>query len=100
MTTGGFGVARDALAAHVAEVDALADRAGRAAEAARPLQRQAYGLIGQVFADAADAASRTAVRSVADLAEAVRRHGDGVRIAHDMYVAVDEATAARLRELR
>jgi hypothetical protein len=96
----GFRVAGDVVAEHVTEVEALAERTGRAANAAQPLRRDAYGLLGQVFADTAEGASRTASHGVADLAAAVRRRGEGVRSSHAAYAAVDGGCAKQLRELR
>jgi hypothetical protein len=96
----GFRVDSAALAAHVAAVDALADRTRRAADAARPLRRDAYGLVGQVFAGVADETARTGSRAVTELAEAVRRQADGVGIAHDGYATADHTIAEMLGEFR
>jgi len=95
----GFRVAGDVVAAHVAEVEALAERTGRAANAAQPLRRDAYGLLGQIFADTAERASRTASQGVAEMAAGVRRRGEGIRSTLDAYAAVDSACAKQFREL-
>jgi hypothetical protein len=96
----GFLVDYGALAAHVAAIDAIAERTRRAADTAQPLRRDAYGLVGQVFAGVADDASRTASRAVTELAESVRRHAEGVRTVRDACVAVERAIAEGFGGLR
>jgi hypothetical protein len=98
--TDGFRVDRATVAAHAAELEALAERTTRAAALAQPLRRDAYGLVGQVFAGTADEASHTASRAVAELAESLRRQADGVRADVAAHAALDGVVAAVLQGLR
>lgn len=98
--TRGFRVDGEALEAHLAAVEALAERMRRAADAARPLRRDAYGLFGQWFADMADRASRTGSQGVAELADVLHRHCDGIRDSHAAYVHVDASWATYWEDLR
>ncbi len=88
------------VAAHATELDALAERARRAAGTAQPLRLDAYGLVGLGFASLADGASRTASRAVAELGETMRRHADGLCADRQAYVTVDQPIATLLQEFR
>ena len=98
--TEGFRAESPAVTAHAAELEALAERAARAAAIAQPLRSDAYGLVGQAFAGMADDAGRTGSRAVAELAEALRQQADGVRAHLEAYAATDAAVAGVLRGIR
>ena len=89
----GFLVDDAMLASHAGEVDRLAERMRLAAQAGAPLGLHAYGLVGQVVAAAADAATQVASQSVARLADAAQGHGDGVRATVRGYLAAEQGAA-------
>ena len=89
----GFRVDVTTLGAHAGDVDRLAERMRRASRAGAPLGLHAYGLVGQVFAVAADAAARTASQAVARLADAAQGHGDGVRATARGYLDAERGAA-------
>lgn len=91
----GFRIDDTALGAHAGEVDRLAERMRMASRAGAPLGLHAYGLVGQVFAVAAGAATRTASRSVARLAAGAQCHGDGVRATVRGYLDAERGAAGR-----
>jgi hypothetical protein len=99
VTIDGFRIDDTALMWHAGSVNGLASRVRTAAGAARPLRRDAYGLVGQVFAEIADDSARTAAQAVADVAEALQRHGDGVEVSRGDYRVADHTLAALFREL-
>ncbi|HEY4418782.1 MAG TPA: type VII secretion target [Pseudonocardia sp.] len=90
--THGFEVDDAALRTHATEVDALAARMRAVAGAARPLDRSAYGQIGQVFADAASEAARAGSLAVGSLAAQAWAIADGVRATSEAYRAVELRT--------
>jgi hypothetical protein len=89
----GFEVDAVVLHAHAGQVDALAARMRTAAAAARPLDLDAYGLIGQVFAGAASEAARAGSVVVAGLAEQAEAIADGVRASGAAYRGIEDSTA-------
>ncbi|MFC5995988.1 type VII secretion target [Pseudonocardia hispaniensis] len=98
--SGGFTVDLAELGTHAGQVDAVANRLATAADAGRPLSRDAYGLIGQIFADAA---AETAARSsvlVRVMARAATLIADGVRCSGTSYAATERSNVARFREIR
>ncbi|GEL18395.1 type VII secretion target [Pseudonocardia asaccharolytica] len=97
---GGFAVDLTALGSHAGQVEVVADRLGAAADAGRPLSRDAYGLIGQIFADAA---AETAARSsvvVSVMARAATSFADGVRYSGADYTAVERGVVTMFRGFR
>lgn len=81
---------------HIAWVDEhVAAALARAAQAGRPLDRGAYGIIGTVFAGAATQAAADASRAVGELAAAGASFADGLRATQDGY----RRTEARNRGL-
>ena len=96
----GFRVDGEDLEAHLSRVETLAERTRLAAGTATPLRRDAYGLIGQLFAAMADGASRTASQGVADLAGVLHRHCNGIRDSRAAYVQVDASWAQYWEGLR
>lgn len=68
----------------------MTDRMQRVTEAGRPLDRGAYGLVGQVFAIAAAGAADTASASVRTLATAAGGLGDGLRATRAGYRQVED----------
>jgi hypothetical protein len=90
----GFGVDAGALGTHAAKVDELTARMRSAAEAGRPLDIGAYGLVGQVFAAAVAGAAGNGSRTVGSLSDTARTIGDGVRATQADYLIVEERNAA------
>lgn len=90
----GFRVDDEALDAHARQVDALVGRMRVAADAGRPLDIGAYGLIGQVFAAAVAGATRNGSRSVGGLSEVVQGVADGLRAGRTEYLGVEQRLAA------
>lgn len=82
---------------HIAWVDEhIAAALDRAAQAGRPLDRGAYGVIGTVFADAATQAAAAASRAVGELAAAGASFADGLRATRDGYHEAERATTELL----
>jgi hypothetical protein len=81
------------LSQHAQDVDTFTARLRNAADAGRPLDLGAYGLIGQVFAASAIEATATASRSVAEIAEGGQALGDGVRATVRDYQEVERRIA-------
>jgi Excreted virulence factor EspC, type VII ESX diderm len=98
--TDGFEVDDVALHTHAAQVDALAARMRAVAAAARPLDLDAYGQIGQVFAGAASEAARAGSLAVGSLAEQARAIADGVRATSEAYRAAERRTTTCFGEGR
>lgn len=96
----GFTVDPDELARHAREVDGFAAQVAGAAGGARPLGREAYGLVGQPFATAAARTAETCSAGVASLALLVQGFGDRLRSVADSYRAADEAVAATFAGIR
>lgn len=92
--TDGFRVNGPTLDEHARQVDRLADRMRLAAEAARPLDPGAYGIVGQMFAAAVAGATLDSSRSVAGLAELTAGLGDELRATHADYRRVEERNRA------
>jgi hypothetical protein len=95
----GFHIDDTALMWHAGSVNGLASRVRTAAGAAQPLRRDAYGLVGQYFAESVDESARTAAQAVADVAEALQRHGEGVEVTRVNYGVADHTLAELFREL-
>jgi hypothetical protein len=93
----GFFVDGAAVEKHVAKMAELATDVRTAAGIAQPLRRDAYGLIGQLFAARIDETARAASQAVADIAEVVHRSGEGVQVGYESYRTIDR-TIARLFE--
>lgn len=98
--TAGFTVDVAALDAHAHDVDALAVRMRRVADAGRPLDIAAYGLIGQVFAQAAIEAARSGSAAVGGLAEHIVGLGAGVRSTAAAYADTESRSADTFRGIR
>lgn len=96
----GFRVDDAALDAHARQVDDLAAQTQRAAEAGRPLDLMAYGLVGQVFALAAAGATDTGSVAVGTLARRIVELGAGVRASRDDYLRVERQNATSFRAPR
>jgi hypothetical protein len=96
----GFRVDDAAIHAHARTADELAGRMTRVAEAGRPLDLGAYGLIGQVFAGAAVDAAQAASTVVRDLAGHVEAMAGGIRATGAAYQRVERENAARFGGLR
>ncbi|MEJ3655957.1 type VII secretion target [Actinomycetes bacterium KLBMP 9759] len=95
--TGGFGVDPAALAAHAADIDVVARRVRRAAEAATPLDHWAYGLLGQVFAAAATTAVRAGSAAISGVATVAEDFGNAVRASNDAYLGSEDIAATSFR---
>ncbi|WP_232666229.1 type VII secretion target [Pseudonocardia sp. TRM90224] len=95
--TAGFGVDPAALVAHAADVDAIAGRVRRAAEAAAPLDQWAYGLLGQVFAAAATTAVGAGSAAIDGVAGVAEDFGNAVRESHDVYLGSEDGAATSFR---
>ncbi len=89
----GFHVDPDALDGHARTVDALAARVRRAANAGRPLDVAAYGLVGQVFALLAASATSSGSAAVARVADRVDTHAEQLRAAAQDYRRNDRRAA-------
>ena len=89
----GFSVDLDELAAHAGYVDDVAARAAGVADVAQPLERGAYGVVGQPFAIPAGHTAQACSAGIASLAALVRDFGDRLRSSADAYRAADEAIA-------
>lgn len=94
--SGGFAVDHDALATHIRQVDELAARMRTAADAGAPLDLLAYGIVGQVFAQAADGATRLGSLTVGGLADLTRELGDGVRATRADYLSMERRNVTAL----
>lgn len=95
----GFRVDDAALAAHGRAVDALAERVRAAAAAGRPLDLDAYGLVGRVFAGSATEAAAAGSAAVGRLAERVTAAAHGVTATREAYRRVEAGAAERFRDL-
>jgi S-adenosylhomocysteine hydrolase len=91
----GFGLDDAALGHHHDVLDGLASRMRTVAAAGRPLDRLAYGLVGQGFAGAAGDAAAAASVVVADLARRAAAITDGVRATREAYGRVEDTNAGR-----
>lgn len=92
--TDGFRVDGGALAAQAEKVEELADRMRRAADAGRPLDVGAYGLVGQMFAVAVVGATGDSSVAVAGLAELAAGIGEELRATHSDYHRVEDRNRA------
>ncbi|MGD9527502.1 hypothetical protein [Pseudonocardia sp.] len=94
----GFTVDPAALDAHAAVVAELASVLAATADAARPLDAGAYGVIGQAFAGWAMAAAARADRAVGALGDRLASHPSGVRATAAAYRRVEDGVVERLRD--
>jgi hypothetical protein len=92
--TEGFRVDPDALDAHALRVDLLAGQLRLAAVTGRPLGLSAYGIVGQVFALAAAAATNSGSVAVAGLAARATVQAAGIRAAGYAFRDHERSTAA------
>ncbi len=92
--TDGFRVDGAALVAQAEKVDGLAGRMRLAADAGRPLDVGAYGIVGQMFAVAVAGATSDCSISVAGLAELTAGLGDELRATHADYRHVEDRNRA------
>ncbi len=93
----GFTVDDGELDTHVAAVDRVAEQVRAAAGAGRPLDRTAYGVLGQVFAGAAAEAVGAGSAVVADLAGTTAEFGAGVRACREEYRQAERRAAEGFR---
>ncbi|MCW2721224.1 type VII secretion target [Pseudonocardia sp.] len=96
----GFRVDDAAIAAHIGTVDAMASRVQVAAAAGRPLDVDAYGLVGQLFAGAAAEAAATGSAAVGDLARQATALVEGLRTSRAAYLDADARNGAVLASTR
>ncbi|MCX6465485.1 MAG: hypothetical protein NTW05_18100 [Pseudonocardiales bacterium] len=89
--SGGFRF--DGIDAHIAEVDAQAARLTDVVAAAQPLDLDAYGIVGRLFAGAAAEAAGIAAGSVRRLGGSAAAVGEGLRRTRDGYLAAERAAA-------
>lgn len=68
----------------------------RAAEAGRPLDHLAYGLVGQVFAVPATVAVALASQAVGELSQAATGFDDGLRATAEEYTATETINVSLL----
>jgi hypothetical protein len=90
--TDGFHMDAAALDEHVARVDGLNARMQAVARAGRPLDLDAFGLLGRVFALAAVDAAAAGSDVVGRLAAQSAGLGESVRAARDAYLRVERTT--------
>ncbi|WP_219418263.1 type VII secretion target [Pseudonocardia nigra] len=93
--SGGFRVLGSDLAGHAAQVEELAERMRRAADAGRPLDRDAYGIVGQVFAEPAADSTRSASESIGVLADVTAAFAAGLRATSADYRDAEHGNATR-----
>jgi S-adenosylhomocysteine hydrolase len=86
----GFRVDVAALDGYGRKLDELAGRMQQAAAAGRPLDRLAYGLIGQGFAQLAVGVADSGSAVVRDLARQSVAIADGFRATRDAYLQAEE----------
>jgi hypothetical protein len=80
------------LGPHIDRVDrSVVEPMRRAAEAGRPLDYLAYGLIGQGFAVAVTAAAAIGAHAVRGLGEEAAGFGERLRITRDAYAYAERA---------
>lgn len=92
----GFRVDGALLAEHVSRVDALSGRMQALAQAGRPLDLDAFGILGRVFALAAVDAAAAGAEVVGGLAGQSAALGASVRAARDAYLNVESAATSTL----
>ena len=92
--SGGFRF--DGIDSHIADVAALSRRMTDVVAAAQPLDPGAYGIVGRVFAGAAQEAAGEAAVAVRCLAGTAAATVDELRRTRDAYLAAERAAAAAL----
>lgn len=98
--TDGFTVDPAFLDGHATEVDGLAEQMRRVVEAGTPLDLDAYGLIGQVFARSAAEATRSGATTVRGLHEQIIALADAVRRSSALYLEAESRSVDTLRGIR
>ncbi|MGH3567018.1 MAG: type VII secretion target [Pseudonocardia sp.] len=81
----GMTVDLEALDGHARAVEAHAERMRQVAEAARPLDPQAYGLIGQAFATTVMGTVAGGSAAIGELARGIEDVAAGVRACRNSY---------------
>lgn len=81
----GLAVDLEALDEHAQAVEVHAERMRQVAEAARPLDLQAYGLIGQAFATTVMGTVAEGSAAIGELSRSIEDVAAGVRACHDSY---------------
>lgn len=94
MSTPGFSVDTDEVAARVEMLATIAGRLREAATAGRPLGPAAYGVVGRTFADDAINAAAAAGRAVDEMAAAAEAYRAGLRATLAEIRATEERIAA------
>lgn len=96
----GFRVPHEVLDAQARGVDELAGRMRVAADAGRPIDVGAYGVVGQVFAAAAVTASAVGSAAVGLLADGTSAIADGLRATRAGYAQAEGRNIGTFRGLR
>lgn len=96
----GFLVDGTAVEKHLGTMVELAADMQAAADMAQPLRRDAYGIVGQMFAATIDDTARIASNAVADMAKTFHDNAEALRRGYEAYVATDRVIAEQLGSCR